>query len=90
MKWNKVGGVMPEWILLVEPARRHRCEVCRDIFECHLCGILKTHPAHRLDGGLAKTMGYVFVCSKCCLKTGERYQLRKRDVMDMLTGKQVV
>lgn len=31
---------------IIEPARRHRCELCRQIFECHLCQIGEDHVLH--------------------------------------------
>ena len=32
----------------VPPARRHKCEKCLEIFECHLCTINKSHELHSL------------------------------------------
>lgn len=34
-------------IPLAEPARRHRCEICLRVFECHLCTLKRDHPFHK-------------------------------------------
>lgn len=52
---------------LIVPARRHKCEVCNNIFECHICDIYFTHNIHSV---ISKTERYVFVCLKCADKNG--------------------
>lgn len=48
------------------PARRHACEVCRKIFECHLCDIWTEHPIH--GNRKQHRSQNVYVCPKCCEK----------------------
>lgn len=76
----------PDVIVLVEPARRHRCEICQEIFECHLCDIRHWHPAH-IERGL--TNGFMFVCEECCASPENRFQARKSEVIDLLRGRQL-
>jgi len=77
----------PRLIILVEPARRHRCEYCGEIFECHLCGINETHPVHIDRPNNEESDGKFFVCEECCADPEKRYQVRDAEIMDMLTGK---
>lgn len=52
----------PDW----PPARRHRCEICGDIFECHLCEIRKIHILHsELRLQINENIGLFFVCEDC-------------------------
>lgn len=53
-------------IQLVNPARRHRCELCREIFICHLCTIDNTHILHEA----AEKERYIFICIECANKKG--------------------
>lgn len=39
------------------PARRHRCDLCRLIFECHLCSVEADHILHSFVGEL--------ICEPC-------------------------
>lgn len=45
----------------IEPARRHRCNRCARIFECHLCVISADHPLH----SFASSPGVLFYCLSC-------------------------
>lgn len=52
---------------LHHPARRHRCEICDQIFECHVCRIGCDHRMHsmvRIDRLEDETLP-VFVCEEC-------------------------
>jgi hypothetical protein len=73
-----------------EPARRHRCETCGVIFECHLCSIDDWHAVHTAAGADASTT--VLVCEECCRYPSRRYQYRTRGLpyyRDMLTGEEL-
>lgn len=48
---------------IAEPARRHRCDLCLDIFECHLCQIDKDHPLH--SGSRDQVWTPARVCEAC-------------------------
>jgi hypothetical protein len=56
-------------INLVEPARRHKCEECGKIFECHICDIRWTHPIHTGSCSVS------FLCSPCAIKLNMLYAL---------------
>lgn len=63
----KEGGVyvdrpLPNLKAVCEPARRHRCEVCLEVFECHLCMIADDHDLHkkRLHGSQV-----TYICEAC-------------------------
>lgn len=47
---------------ITTPARRHKCGLCKLVFECHLCGIMEdtTHPLHD-----AKVPPSDVVCESC-------------------------
>ena len=56
------------------PIRRHKCDVCHDVFECHLCTIEDDHALHGgphvsgTVGGNGRTENKaepVFVCTEC-------------------------
>lgn len=56
-------------------ARRHRCEVCQLVFECHLCTLSKDHRMHsqtRADTIKDPTMN-MFVCEECVISDNSRY-----------------
>src|SRR5262245_51514674 len=46
---------------MTEPARRHRCPKCEQIFECHICAIGRPHPLQHDDA-------HPFVCLECAKK----------------------
>ena len=48
--------------IYVEPARRHRCEACKEVFECHLCTIAGVHMLHS-DRRTSRDLFYV--CEEC-------------------------
>jgi hypothetical protein len=53
---------------ITNPARRHKCEVCREIFECHLCGLEEddTHPLHWGKGRPSQqSRRTLLVCETC-------------------------
>lgn len=58
---------------MTEPARRHKCEICALIFECHLCSIHADHDLHNVKTKL----GGPFICEEC---------LVKHDIGVMVTG----
>lgn len=89
VEMNPDWGIDRDSIELCEPARRHRCEICHEIFECHLCLIQYTHPLHASHNVLPENI--VFVCEECCTKPEYRFQLRNEEhreswYADMLTG----
>jgi hypothetical protein len=48
---------------ITEPARRHKCELCHEVFVCHICSIDKWHSLHwesRTD--------YSLICEDCIEK----------------------
>jgi hypothetical protein len=71
-----------------EPARRHRCEVCGQVFECHLCMIGKDHKVHAYCGPRIATMTVALICEECAAKSENRYSARhaKYYWRDLLTG----
>lgn len=46
-------------------ARRHRCALCKEVFECHLCGFedFETHPMHS-----ERARPEDIVCEDCVIK----------------------
>lgn len=53
---------------ITTPARRHRCDVCREVFECHLCVINENNETHVLHGHGERRMitwEPLFVCMDC-------------------------
>jgi hypothetical protein len=46
---------------MTEPARRHKCELCGDVFECHLCVLEENHRIH----SEAETLGTALICEAC-------------------------
>lgn len=54
----------------VEPARRHKCEMCREIFECHICDLDGDHPLHM---AFLLCNEPVLVCLECMEKDGLGY-----------------
>src|SRR5215831_15028612 len=77
---------------LLEPARRHLCEICKQVFECHLCNIGFEHPAHK-DHKNLRLDTKLFICEECCQNPEHRYQprwhSRETEIVehtDMLTG----
>lgn len=85
---------------MCEPARRHRCEICTEVFECHLCTLRKDHVFH---GGIRITNIEdmtipVFVCEECAVTDNcrmvESALSRTRALMvpyyDYLTGKTIM
>ncbi len=57
------------------PARRHRCEICLHVFECHLCSLGRDHPVHSgaRIAGLDDDTTPVFVCEECIVTDNCRY-----------------
>lgn len=88
-------------LTIIEPARRHKCEVCLGVFECHLCTIEKEHPMHsgrRIEHLEDPTIS-VYVCEECCVEDNQRFvicnptnsiRLKVKKYWDYLTGKVVV
>lgn len=52
---------------MAAPARRHRCEECQDIFECHLCTIQECHELHWDSKPIKRQL---FVCENCIRAQG--------------------
>lgn len=53
---------------MTEPARRHKCELCKSIFECHLClGFLEDHSNHSIYWKINKNTK-IFLCEDCIKK----------------------
>lgn len=48
------------------PARRHRCERCRVIFECHLCELEEEHDTHRTN----YEFRVPYLCELCSVELG--------------------
>jgi hypothetical protein len=79
-------------IELTEPARRHRCDVCKDVFECHLCTISADHILHwnyhRTDPEEKR-----LICEECSAEGAIifiRHQLEQRIVRySALTGERL-
>ncbi len=46
---------------MTDPARRHRCMECNEIFECHLCELDKEHSLH--------WQGF-YLCEECAVEKG--------------------
>jgi hypothetical protein len=71
-----------------EPARRHRCEICKQIFECHLCTIPKDCQVHAYCGPRTATPEPALVCEECAAKSENRYSARHAGYYwrDLLTG----
>ena len=53
-------------------ARRHKCEKCKNVFECHLCSFESCHILHAVVSSANRP---VFVCKPCIEATG-MYQVR--------------
>lgn len=68
---------------MTEPARRHLCELCNAIFECHLCTIHWTHDVHAVSSG---SQIQVYVCEDCATANGLLYLNSPLGTMDYLTG----
>ena len=45
------------------PARRHKCQVCMEVFECNICGIDDDHTIHS-----GESKNGVVACSDCVEK----------------------
>ena len=58
--------------LMIEPARRHRCEICFEIFICHLCTIQHEHPLHTRIERIHDPTMCVFVCEDCVVSDNWR------------------
>lgn len=57
------------------PARRHRCEICHNVFECHVCTIPRDHPMHggrRIEHLQDPTIA-IFVCEDCAVADNSIY-----------------
>ena len=49
----------------VKPARRHKCELCNDIYICHLCTIGADHGLHaNVDKTKLKVPTFVYLKHK--------------------------
>lgn len=53
---------------IIEPARRHKCALCSDIFECHLCMIEEDHNIHINSGPKDHSGGSKYICESCIHK----------------------
>lgn len=76
-----------------EPARRHKCEMCGEVFECHLCTIASDHILHLRGKRLEMRNTPVFVCEECGAKhmptvvtNSGRVSVHRYSEYDYLTG----
>lgn len=76
-------------------ARRHRCEFCQKIFECHLCTTKVTHALHWCTPfsvcdelrGRNGARSHYFRCPTCVEASGKSYVvLSDGSTVDELTG----
>jgi hypothetical protein len=69
------------------PARRHKCELCSTIFECHICTLGDEHDIHgkRKDTDMSEP---VFVCDDCILEN-DLYVVTVRDTQPLCDTRQV-
>jgi hypothetical protein len=50
--------------VIAEPARRHLCPLCKEVFECHLCTQEREHPVHW------DNCNTPFLCPDCAQEMG--------------------
>ncbi len=61
-----IERTIPNLDSVTYPARRHRCDLCKQIFECHLCMISEDHRLHH--PGRDEEWSPVVVCEDCIHK----------------------
>lgn len=72
---------------LTTPARRHACDVCYEIFICHLCAIGWVHPMHEPH---SQTRRLSYLCTPCAIRTGRLFRITSRGrLYNYLTGRLV-
>ena len=53
-----------------EPARRHKCDLCKTVFECHLCMIGNDHDLHTFPRTQVDTETPILICEECIMAKG--------------------
>src|SRR4029077_14820369 len=76
------------------PNRRHQCELCSSIFECHLCKIGNDSTIH-VNKHNRNPKHNVLVCLTCAKKKKMFYVAQQKDrhlmcIYDYFTGKGVI
>lgn len=95
-KNNVPFGVFKPLILrleFVKPARRHRCEICTQVFDCHLCSVHHDSSLHAEVKRVASDKP-ILICPSCIRKNPtqrivETPQPRVVHVYDHLTGERI-